>query len=64
MMYIEGHWETINDLNEAARIVREYYNDELADKIEELIAEFRHPKDNEELESLRYIIEEIRGLVW
>lgn len=64
MMYIEGHWETINDLNEAARIVREYYNDELADKIEELIEKFRHPKDNEELESLRYIIEEIRGLVW
>ena len=33
MMYIEGHWETINDLNEAARIVREYYNDELADRL-------------------------------
>lgn len=64
MMYIEGHWETINDLNEAARIVREYYNDELADKIEELIEKVRYPKDNEELESLRYIIEEIRGLVW
>lgn len=64
MMYIEGHWETINDLNEAARIVREYYNDELADKIEELIEKVKYPKDNEELESLRYIIEEIRGLVW
>lgn len=64
MMYIEGHWETINDLNEAARIVREYYNDELADKIEELIEEVRHPKDSEELEELRYIIEQIRGLVW
>jgi hypothetical protein len=63
-MYIEGHWETINDLNEAARIVREYYNDELADKIEELIEKVKYPKDSEELESLRYIIEEIRGLVW
>lgn len=64
MMYIEGHWETINDLNEAARIVREYYNDELADKIEELIEKVKYSKDSEELESLRYIIEEIRGLVY
>ena len=64
MMYIEGHWETINDLNEVARIVREYYNDELADKIEELIEKVKYPKDSEELENLRYIIEEIRGLVW
>ena len=63
-MYIEGHWETINDLNEAARIVREYYNDELANKIEELIEKIRYQKNNEELENLRYIIEEIRGLVW
>ena len=63
-MYIEGHWETINDLNEAARIVREYYNDELADKIEELIEKVKYSKDSEELESLRYIIEEIRGLVY
>ena len=64
MICIEGHWETINDLSEAARIVREYYNDELADKIEDLIAEIRYPKDDEELEDLRYIIEEIRRLVW
>ena len=64
MMYIEGHWETINDLSEAARIVREYYNDELADKIEELIEEIRYPQNNEELEELREIVEEIRRLVW
>lgn len=64
MMYIEGHWETINDLSEAARIVREYYNDELANRIEELIEEIRCPKDNKKLEELEEIIEEIRRLVW
>lgn len=64
MTYIEGHWETINDLNEAARIVREYYNDELASKIEELIEEVRYPKDNDRLEELEGIIYEIRKLVW
>ena len=63
MVYVEGHWETINDLSEAARIVREYYNDELADKIEELIEEVRYPEDNERLEELEEIIEEIRRLV-
>ena len=37
MIYIDGHWETIYDLEDAVRIVREYYNEELADKMDELI---------------------------
>lgn len=37
MMYIEGHWETINSLRDIARIIREYYNRELADEMDELI---------------------------
>ena len=37
MMYIEGHWEIVDSLRDVVRIIREYYNRELADKIEELI---------------------------
>ena len=39
MMYIEGHWETVTSLEDVARIIREYYNRELADKLDELIEE-------------------------
>lgn len=39
MMYIEKHWETIEDLIDVSRILREYYNHELADKLDELIDE-------------------------
>lgn len=62
MMYIEGHWETVNNLEDVARVVREYYNRELADVIEELIPE-DNTEDLAELDELRGIIDEIRDLV-
>lgn len=34
---IEGHWETINSLHDISRIVREYYNSDLANKLDDLI---------------------------
>mgnify|MGYP003301479923 CR=1 FL=1 len=37
MKYIEGHWETIDDLRDISRVIREYYNRELADEIDKLI---------------------------
>lgn len=37
MMRIEGHWETIDTLEDVAKIIKEYYNDELADRMYELI---------------------------
>lgn len=37
MMYIEGHWETVTSLQDISRIIREYYNRELADNMDELI---------------------------
>ncbi len=37
MMNIEGHWETVDSLEDVARIVREYYNDELAHQLDMLI---------------------------
>lgn len=39
MMYIEGHWETVESLEDVANIIREYYNRELADKLDMLIVE-------------------------
>lgn len=39
MMYIEKHWETIEDLRDVSRILREYYNRALADELDELIDE-------------------------
>jgi hypothetical protein len=39
MIYIEKHWETIDDLRDISRIIREYYNRELADELDELIDE-------------------------
>ena len=37
MMYIEGHWETVDTLQDIVRVIREYYNRELADAMEELV---------------------------
>lgn len=39
MIYIEGHWETVTSLEDVARVVREYYNRELADELDKLIDE-------------------------
>lgn len=37
MIYIEKHWETIDSLRDISRIIREYYNRELADEMDKLI---------------------------
>lgn len=37
MIRIEGHWETVASLQDVARIIREYYNHELADEMDKLI---------------------------
>lgn len=39
MICVEKHWETIYDLRDISRIVREYYNPELADELDKLIVE-------------------------
>jgi hypothetical protein len=38
-MYIEGHWETVESLEDVSNIIREYYNRELADALDVLIDE-------------------------
>lgn len=52
MMYIEGHWEAASSLEDISKIVREYYNPELADRmdwlIDEMISSF-----NDEIDELK-----------
>lgn len=37
MMRINGHWETVASLRDIAKVIREYYNYELADEMDRLI---------------------------
>lgn len=37
MIRIEGHWETLDTLKDVSRVIREYYNRELADEMDKLI---------------------------
>ena len=37
MILINGNWEQVKDLQDVSKIIREYYNHELADKLDYLI---------------------------
>lgn len=64
MMFVEGHWESIDTLQDISRIIREYYNENLANRLDDMIPDSDNLEDElEELEGLRSIIDEIRGLV-
>lgn len=39
MIRIEGHWETLDTLEDVSRVIREYYNEELADELDGFIEE-------------------------
>lgn len=74
MIRVEGHWETVNSFRDISKIIREYYNIELADKMDELIDDELHEmfvigkeeiEDKlERLEDLEDLIEQIRDIVW
>lgn len=46
MLRINGHWESVSSLKDISKIIREYYNRELADEMDNLIEiqedEIRH----------------------
>lgn len=62
MLLIEDHWELIDSLNDISRVIREYYNPELADKLDELIGS--NEVEDSRVAELEEIIEAIRGLVY
>lgn len=65
MMYIEGHWETVDSLEDVVRVIREYYNYELADKMDDLIESISISNDERErLDELEIVIQQIRDLVF
>ena len=39
MIYINDHWEEVRDLQDVSKIVREYFNEDLADELDKLIPE-------------------------
>lgn len=51
MIHIEDHWEMVDSLQDISRIIREYYNSELADEMDRLMNEY----DWSELESIEWI---------
>lgn len=55
-MRIEGHWESVDTLGDVARIIGEYYNEELANKMCELLDQLFDSYNNkiEELEEQIY----------
>lgn len=55
MMYIEGHWESVDTLDDIARVIREFYNPELADEME-LQIERMVDAFNNKIEELEYSI--------
>lgn len=65
MVNIEGHWETIDTLQDVSRIIREYYNEELANKLDELVEDYEsQEKYEEQVRELEDIIDQIRSLVY
>lgn len=57
MLLINGYWENVETLDDVSRVVREHYNRELADKLDELIdmQEF----EIEELREYKYMYENL-----
>lgn len=65
MMYIEGHWETVDSLNDVVKVVREYYNYELANRMEELMGSITVANDErKQLDELEMVLQQIRDLVY
>lgn len=66
MIKVNDHWERAETLEDISRIVREYYNPELADIMDSLIDIINNLSENDinRLNELEYIIENIKDLVW
>lgn len=63
MIQIDGHWENTDTLEDISKIIREYYNYELADEIDRFIS-VESKYDDAYVENLEDIIDQIRSLVW
>lgn len=65
MIQINGHWENTDTLEDISKIIREYYNYELANELDKLIpASIDAGFDKVYVEGLEDIIDQIRSLVY
>ena len=58
MILINGRWEIVKSLQDVSKVIREYYNDELADKLDGLIPDYEYIDENE-IDTLKYEIGEL-----
>ena len=61
-MYIEGHWETVETLQDISRVIECYYNHELANKLDELIEEIEEKNSEYDFERMLELEEIIGGI--
>ena len=55
MMYINGHWEMVDTLEDVSNVIREHYNEELADKMDELLEQMFDAYNNRLEELTEYL---------
>ena len=60
MVFINGHWENIENLNDVSRIIRESFNTDLADAMDKLLTKREQKRDllEEELEGEIYDLQD------
>lgn len=55
MILINGNWEIVKDLHDISKVIREYYNYELADELDNLIPDYEYV-DEDEITELEFEI--------
>lgn len=72
MILINNNWVTIRDLSDVSKIIREYYNYNLADELDKLISEYDEDYYNLEdeldeaqnkIEDLEYEINDLNEII-
>lgn len=57
MVLINDNWEKVRDLKDVSKIIREYFNEDLADEMDKMIPEYT----DEEYQDLEWQLEEKDG---
>lgn len=57
MVLINDNWEEVRDLEDVSKIIREYFNEDLADEMDKMIHEYT----DEEYRDLKWQLEEKDG---
>ena len=59
MIKVNEHWEKVETLSDISRVIREYYNNELADKMDELIDRINEDVDYNDKQAMECLIMEL-----